>query len=753
MADRKRPRQRPPGGSGKGRKKRPKKKETPGCVKYRKALLEAVSTPVNKIPVTGSYKLLMVIVAGLLMITPTLFLLMTFGGVFAWLAHVALHAHLMREGLIPAIVYLVPTVGGPFVIVSLFRVFFVDMGAEKKPRVVRRDAEPFLYEYVETLCESVGAPIPEEISLDADVNASASFAGGPVGFLTGRMRLTIGLPLVHGLTVAQLTGIIVHELGHFTQGSGMQLSYIIRHITMWFANAAYGPASAGWWLQSNTYPPWIVRVVCMFGIRISHSFLVVLSMLTNVVSAAMSRQMEFDADRLEALYVGSEVFVQSSRRLRRLGLAQQMALHDLFQFKQEGRLVDDFPRLIAVNVDRIDRELDALVRKQSQEMETKWYSSHPGDPERFANARSVQEEPAFHLPDSMMKARASILFHDVSKVSRGATMELYRNKLGSEFRKSELHDIEDILERREAEKQAAEALERFMRVEIPILYPIPISEYATEVTSDHERMYEKLKHQRAEMQRELKNYRQMIPLYESAEEHRISAAGGRSLEDLGVYVARKSFGMPSSVRDFDEYRDLADTAVSNLAKKMTKFENAAGMRLSCALKLLANDKFRRAMPDGDKYNDIAPLVDSAIGVSELMTRLRPVRLLCHRIIQGFGHIEGNQHNFDFMETLQRLVRTLHRMLDDLYEEMTEYDYPFDHADPYATIQSYVLPELPHPEEISGMIYVTMDAISRLGTVKVRVFSHLMKAAESVESFLNLEPIVYPEKEQSTEQAG
>ena len=46
--------------------------------------------------------------------------------------------------------------------------------------------------------------------------------------------LTIGLPLVAGLSLREFAGIIAHEFGHFTQGFGMRLSYVIRQINGWF---------------------------------------------------------------------------------------------------------------------------------------------------------------------------------------------------------------------------------------------------------------------------------------------------------------------------------------------------------------------------------------------------------------------------------------------------------------------------------------------------------------------------------------
>ena len=88
------------------------------------------------------------------------------------------------------------------------------------------------------VCSSVGAPTPSRIEVDCEVNASARLASGPLT-PSRDLVLTIGLPLVTGLDLKQFAGVLAHEFGHFSQGAGMRLSYLIRSINMWFARVVY----------------------------------------------------------------------------------------------------------------------------------------------------------------------------------------------------------------------------------------------------------------------------------------------------------------------------------------------------------------------------------------------------------------------------------------------------------------------------------------------------------------------------------
>lgn len=51
--------------------------------------------------------------------------------------------------------------------------------------------------------------------------------------------LTIGMPLVLGLSLRQFAGVLAHEFGHFSQGAGMRLTFIIRTISVWFTRVVY----------------------------------------------------------------------------------------------------------------------------------------------------------------------------------------------------------------------------------------------------------------------------------------------------------------------------------------------------------------------------------------------------------------------------------------------------------------------------------------------------------------------------------
>ncbi len=159
---------------------------------------------------------------------------------------------------------------------------------------------PKLWQEVEAIADRLKAPRPNEIRLDEDFNASA--AQWPrFGILGGyRETLTLGFPLLAGLSVDEARGVIAHEFGHFSGEHGRFGVWIYRVDQTW-RQMGKNLAHAGW--SGIVFKPFVDWFFPRFA----------------AASFAIRRQHEFEADRASVEVVGAATTAQILTRINPLG--------------------------------------------------------------------------------------------------------------------------------------------------------------------------------------------------------------------------------------------------------------------------------------------------------------------------------------------------------------------------------------------------------------------------------------------------
>ncbi len=112
-----------------------------------------------------------------------------------------------------------PLLVGGTIALFLIKPLFAPRARRMQPIAIPPDLEPRIHQLSQEICRLLGAPAPVRIEANCAVNASAGFDRGLGGFFGNRLVLTLGMPLVAGLTQRELAGVIAHEFGHFRQGA------------------------------------------------------------------------------------------------------------------------------------------------------------------------------------------------------------------------------------------------------------------------------------------------------------------------------------------------------------------------------------------------------------------------------------------------------------------------------------------------------------------------------------------------------
>jgi Zn-dependent protease with chaperone function len=412
-------------------------------------LLAAFGGSVPKTPVSFFYRVGLVLVTITMILLPVLYICLI--GVAAWgLYYFASHStgllKPMRGGGRLYIFQLLLYCGGLFIglILLLFMVkpLFARRPRHAQPLALNPGVESTLYAFIARICDTVGAPMPTRIDLDCNLNASAGFRRGALSLFGSDLVLTIGLPLVAGLTVRELAGVIAHEFGHFTQGFGLRLSYVIRSVNGWFARVVYERDAWDLWLAevSEDSEDWRIMLVatCARGaVGCSRLLLMLLMFVGHGVSCFLLRQMEYDADSYEIKLAGSPAFESTARKMAVLGKVLEVSYKQMQNTWQTSkRLPEDFPAFMNLQFSKLSPGQKTQIEDTLGLSKTGLFDTHPSDGDRIRCARRAGEPGVFHLDSP-----ATVLFSNFDIAARQVTQVHYADDLGIDYDSSQLTPV------------------------------------------------------------------------------------------------------------------------------------------------------------------------------------------------------------------------------------------------------------------------------------------------------------------------
>ncbi len=346
-------------------------------------------------------------------------------------------------------IVIAPAIAGCIMILFLVKPFFSRFRDEGRRRSLTRKGEPLLFELVDCICEATGAPVPQRIDVDYQVNASAKPERGVWSAASGRMVLTIGVPLITSLSATQLTGILAHEFGHFSQRLGMTATLIINNVNLWFTRLVYQRDQFDHALDnliedSDTWIGLILQLgkVCVTASRaVFYVFMVV----GNALCASLLRQMEYDADRYEVGLVGSGNFASTSRALRELSIAQQITIPIVQRMALNRHLPDNLFLLLQQTRRQLPDDAVRGMLKAMQEP-SGLFATHPTDGQRIARAEAMKVDGVF----SMQRPASDLMVH-FEGLCRNVTIDFYRDMFGTHIREELLFPTKEFLRKTEGQ--------------------------------------------------------------------------------------------------------------------------------------------------------------------------------------------------------------------------------------------------------------------------------------------------------------
>ena len=383
---------------------------------------------IEKVPRPPSYQqglmvsffvVLMMVFLYSMMLVLSFWLALTFGG-YLFSGSTGIGQFMgARSSIFVLVIYAICFSAALSVFIALIRPLLAKRGQPWEPFMLHPRQEPVFFDFVNRICQSVGASPPEQIVVITQANAFAGFIVGP---FDGRMQLAIGLPLIESLDTRMLAGVIAHEFGHFSQRQGMSLYYIAKSIDGWFVDSVH---NEGVWdqkvyelSQSNNVVLSKFFMLVRMAVGCSQLLLMIIVRAAHFFMARFMREMEFDADRHSARLVGSRNFAKTARQINILSICESKTFEDLEHYNRTDQLPDNLFALLVDNEKHIDKKQLREVELELLKMETQWHDTHPCDRERIENVAQENADGQFSV-----ECPASQLFSDYDALCHGVTLE------------------------------------------------------------------------------------------------------------------------------------------------------------------------------------------------------------------------------------------------------------------------------------------------------------------------------------------
>ncbi len=269
-------------------------------------------------------------------------------------------------------------------------------------RLVKKE-QPELWAFVNRICKETGAPKPKAIYVDPDVNAYVSYSNMWLSlFLPVKKELTIGLGLVSCLNLSEFKAVMAHEFGHFAQSSMKIGSYIISANTiihdMIFSRDKWDDLLDQWRGADIrlSFAAWIITPV----IWIIRQILNLFYQFLNIMYSSLSREMEFNADKVAVSTTGSEAIVSALWKLDGGSQHWNSTMNHAYVASQKKMFVSNLYEHNNLAIGRtsetqkaqleelpVDERGGRLFFTSSENSKVGMYASHPPNDQREHNAK------------------------------------------------------------------------------------------------------------------------------------------------------------------------------------------------------------------------------------------------------------------------------------------------------------------------------------------------------------------------------
>ncbi|WP_410666166.1 M48 family metallopeptidase [Amycolatopsis sp. lyj-84] len=241
---------------------------------------------------------------------------------------------------------------------------------------VTPEDQPALWALVRELADEAGTRPPDEIYLDADVNAAVTERTSWLGLRVLRRRMIIGVPLIMGLRQDQFRAVLAHELGHYGN-KDTRFSALTYRGRKSIARVVSGLGREGYF---ERFVGWLFKQYAK---------------LYFVVSMSVCRAQELAADAVSARLAGTDAATSALREIEALAVTWRFFMNNYAAIGWDaGYLPDRFGegyRALLTDPRRAE-QMEEMRRNPPEDKTSRW-DTHPATRDRVATLEAGARIP------------------------------------------------------------------------------------------------------------------------------------------------------------------------------------------------------------------------------------------------------------------------------------------------------------------------------------------------------------------------
>lgn len=308
-----------------------------------------------------------------------------------------------------------------YLIKPLFTVHKMDNSGRYE---VHKEEAPELFNMIYEVADMARTAKPNKVFLSTDVNACVFYDRTSLWtlFFPAKKNLEIGLGLFTDTNVQEVKSILAHEFGHFSQKS-MKMDSAVYLMNIVIRDLVYTEDSfdkkLDSWARSSTTAWRICGGICLKVVNWIKAVNIKMYGFIQKGYLALSRQMEYDADRVAVEVTGAQSFISALSKIETTSEYYNLYLRLLGNYANAGKKIENYfegyaaiehtlKDNIGYNVDyhtTLEKPLSDVENISKLELKDIW-SSHPSTKDRITNIIAASQQ---YVGDINMAESVSII--------------------------------------------------------------------------------------------------------------------------------------------------------------------------------------------------------------------------------------------------------------------------------------------------------------------------------------------------------